>query len=196
MRLMWNYRLNWFALVLLGLSGTRFVYSLFYAERPGIFLPFCLVGLCLFVLTWNRPFIVTYMALFILIVLAEGRRTIAASFLKRGRKHPEGSWIIGLGLVPTILAASYENLAALNLIPLLYNPLDLPVALFSLLSLAMSVSIYLARDFAQTNKDLEKQSTELQQLNVELEDRVKQRTEALQQRNEFIRDVFGRYLNR
>ncbi|MCZ6676086.1 MAG: adenylate/guanylate cyclase domain-containing protein [Candidatus Poribacteria bacterium] len=90
----------------------------------------------------------------------------------------DGAWIIGIGMAASILTAAYQMIGGIyeEAVPLIFDY----VYLYGLLALLISMSVYLARRFAQTNKNLEK-------LNEELEDRVEQRTE-------FIRRTFGRYL--
>lgn len=194
------------SLIFVGISGCRFLYSLFYAKLPKSFWLLTLVGLVLAGLSWRIP--QKYLLLFMLIAVTEMLRVIVVAIYKK----KESAWIIGIGGLIFIFAGGYKLIAAL------YFPNQVPeyVELYGVLGFLISMSVYLARSFAQANKSLEKQlaqvsalSEELRQLNEELEDRVKQRTrelenanaqlqqrtEELEIRNRFIRRTFGRYLS-
>ena len=173
--LLYNYRLLWFAVVPMALAWLRFTYSLFYRQRPKIFLVFCLAGMCLFVWAWNRPLSRTYPPLFILTVVLEVGRTIFASFIIKHNKQPQGSWIIGIGTMPLVFAGIYEALEGLRVVPELWDLIEFPLIFYTILVMAISVSVYLARDFAKTNRRLEEYSQTLEQ-------RVEERTRELQKK--------------
>ena len=187
------------SVILVALSGCRFVYALFYPKVPKHFWLLIAAGTILAVLSWyiSRD----YIYIFALVVQAETLRVIVvAVFQKR-----DGAWIIGIGFVASGLAAGYQMIAGIyGVVPRFFEF----IYLYGILTLLISMSVYLARSFAKTNKDLEKRSNELHQLNVELEERVEERTselatantqlqqsnEDLEIRNRFIRSTFGRYL--
>ena len=171
----------WFfkiSVLLVSVSGCRFLYALCYPKLPKPFWFLITGGAVLGVLSWFIP--ENYIYLFSLIALAEMLRVILVAILQK----KDGAWIIGIGGVVLALTAAYQMLQSifpdfLLQIELIYS--------YGVLGSLISMSVYLARSFAKTNTDLEKQSNELAQLNEELEDRVEQRTE-------FIRRTFGRYL--
>jgi adenylate cyclase len=105
---------------------------------------------------------------------------VVALAVKRGRPC---AWVIAVGFLATGVSAAYS--LTQFVLPGLFVPI--PGQMLGILCLLISMSIYLARDVGQTNRDLETRSDELRTLNSELEARVEQRTE-------FIRSIFGRYL--
>ncbi len=138
-------------------------------------------------------------------VLVEGLRVIVIS-LVRGEK---GSWILGLGAgffilfligAVTLLAVTKGNLH-------LEGPIAPVILLGALFSIPLSMSLYLARDFATTSKGLERKLEEVEELNQknleqerekqrileekkeELEEKVQERTQELRQEKERVEEA-------
>ena len=87
-----------------------------------------------------------YVQLFQITVLAESVRVI----LRGMRSQIEGAWIIGFGFFMLLLFSSYDSLLDLNLMHPIYEVTNgYP---FGFLFLIISMSIYLARDFAKANE--------------------------------------------
>jgi len=165
------------AVILVTGSGLRFSYALFRSQLPKPVRILRAAGIVLALLSWYIP--QNYVYLFSLIAFAEMLRVIFVAILKK----KNGAWIIGIGSLAMVLTASYQMISSI----LDQSPDDIgyPYA-YGVLASLISMSVYLARRFAQTNKDLEKQSSALRQLNVELEDRVEKRTAELAKSNQSL----------
>jgi serine phosphatase RsbU (regulator of sigma subunit) len=98
-----------------------------------------------------------YVQIFQITVAVESVRVI----VKGIRSRKEGAWIIGLGFLLLLLFSSYDFLLDVNLMHPIYEVTNgYP---FGFLFLIISMSIYLARDFAKANKRIleqERQATE------------------------------------
>lgn len=174
--LIWLFKI---AVILASVSGMRVLYALFYPTLPKPFWIVITVGAIVAALAWRLP--LPYIFLFPVVVFGESVRVIRVAI---GHKK-DGAWIIGAGGMVFMLATAYQMLGAIAY--RLPRVVDYPFLYGALVAL-IAISVYLARHFAQINRNLEERSNELFQLNVELEDRVKQRTE-------FIRNIFGRYVS-
>ncbi|MFQ5638831.1 MAG: sigma-54 interaction domain-containing protein [bacterium] len=150
------------AAILVTLSGLRFIYALSYPKRPRSFLLFSLVGIGLTLWFWFRPLVAqTYLIIFYIIGFAEIIRVIAATRITKRSLQLEGGWILLLGSIPFVLVGIYYFLAALEVVQLPWDYEDFPTPYYAVLCLIISMSVFLACNFAQTHKDLEAQSTEL-----------------------------------
>ncbi|MFQ5606213.1 MAG: sigma 54-interacting transcriptional regulator, partial [bacterium] len=149
-------------LTLAMLSAIRLTYLLIYPEQPRIFLYFVFVGLILTLWSWFRPFVAgTYLIVFYIAVFMEIIRSLISAWIKKRGVQLEGSWIILLGLIPLSLTAVYWFLVALKVVPEPWTFEYFPTPFYAMLILMLSMSVFLARNFSQTHKDLEAQSTEL-----------------------------------
>jgi len=157
--------------IFVGVFGLRFTYSIYYTKLPKQFYFFVIIGIGLGVLTWYSGSAFPYIYLYGLVFITEILRVILIAIFRK----KDGAWILGIGTLIVGVAVIYEQLMDLNILPIIKrinNP-----GYYSFLALLISMSVYLARNFAQTKKTLEK-------LNVELEDRVKHRTEELAEANQ------------
>ena len=144
-------------IILIGVSGCRFLYALFYPKLPKPFWVIFTVGFAMGLLSlyisWD------YIFLFVLISLAEMLRVIVLSIARK--KH--GAWIIGIGglifIVGSVCSIFIESVPAYKY-----------AYLSGVLGLVISMSVYLARRFAQTNKSLENQLTQVKALSSDLSD--------------------------
>ncbi|MFQ5631098.1 MAG: hypothetical protein ACE5I1_20180, partial [bacterium] len=150
------------AATLVTLSGLRFIYALSYPERPGLFLLFSLIGIGLTLWFWLRPLVTqAYLYIFCIIGFAEIIRAIVATHIKKRRLELEGGWVLLLGSIPFVLVGIYYFLALLEVVQLPWDYEDFPTPYYAVLCLIISMSVFLARNFARTNKNLEAQTKEL-----------------------------------
>ena len=160
-------------MILMILAGMGFIYSIVETRLPKQFWVFVTVGIILGVLGWHNPIDwLTYTYLFSLAGDAKMSRVVvmAIFFKKRGELY-----IIGLAGPVFIVSTAYVVLMDLDI--LAYEDKFDYVFFYGILIVLMSMSAYLARNSARTNKNL-------RQLTVELEDRVKQRTAELEAANQ------------
>jgi len=92
-----------------------------------------------------------------MIIIFEMIRVIITSRIKKRELIYEHSWIILFGLLPFALSSIYKALILLVDFPELWNFVSFPFTYYSLLVVLVSMSVFLARNFAKTNKDLEYQ---------------------------------------
>ncbi|MDZ7680265.1 MAG: SpoIIE family protein phosphatase [Fodinibius sp.] len=151
------YRLSLIAWLLTVIYALRFTYSLFYDSKPVQFWGFLAVGLALAGTTWfNASGLDIYRELFVLITLLEISRVLLLAFLR----NKEGVLIIGTGLAGFAGGIFYTVLANLEFTngdPVLGNIIGSSLLIFSM-------SIYLSRDFAKTQKRLEHKLVEVKHL--------------------------------
>ncbi|MCH6575113.1 MAG: hypothetical protein IH795_07905 [Bacteroidetes bacterium] len=137
-------------------SGIKFVYTLFNKLAP----------------KWNRPIVygsavlipfgyflpLNYKFVFALVFLAEQLRMIIYAIIKK----ISGSWILAVGVILFVVITSYQILEAMGAVPIIISTdRGYPYGFFCLI---VSMSFYLARQIAQTNKDLERQVIQVQEL--------------------------------
>lgn len=163
----------------LSLSCLLFLYALFYSKLPKLFWFFLFSWVGTFILGWfsfdystlgltinNIPVLISHRIILPIIFIIYGltilelvRIMIVAVF-----KRKDGAWIFGLGsLSPFILPILYGIIIArtgweLNLTL---------VSIVILLAPIFSMSVYLARNFARTSRNLEIETVERQHLEVE-----------------------------
>ncbi|MFQ5865284.1 MAG: ATP-binding protein [bacterium] len=162
-----NTRVYVIVFTLLMLSGLRFTYSVVYPRLPRVFLLFCLVGAGLTVFYWFRPFAPPYRFIFYVAAFVEMLRVFAVAHVKKQKLVYEGSWIILLGLVPLAVIIIYYMLALdpVAIVPLVWwDMYEFPTPLYAMLILMISMSIFLARNFAWTSKNLEAKLVEVKDL--------------------------------
>jgi len=136
------------------LAGIRFLYSLFYPRLPRPFWFFLVLGLVTAVWAWNSNTFGSFV--FVLIAIPEMLRvTIAAIRSGKGR-----AWIIFIGFVIFTFFWLHQLLMFLNVL----EPGFEYSYIYGFVGLLVPMSIYLARDIALTNNDLEVQLLEVQRL--------------------------------
>ncbi|MFA9453217.1 MAG: hypothetical protein ACERK6_04810, partial [Candidatus Aminicenantaceae bacterium] len=181
------HRLNLLGIVLASLASIRFVYSLLPSERKMMSRGFLIAAVILGALILFRPNVFEgFVRFFMLIVGLEITRVSVASRFKKEKVILDGSWIIGLGAIPLVLFTGYESLTHLAGLPRLFPHHVFPIDQYAFLILLLSMSVFLARSFAGSKKDLKQRSEELERLNIELEDRVEQRTNELAEANKSL----------
>ncbi len=151
------YRLSLIAWLFTVIYALRFTYSLFYDDRPIQFWGFLGLGLSLAIATWfDAQGLDIYRELFVLVTLFEISRVLMLSFFKK----EEGVLIIGTGLAGFAGGIFYTVLVNLEFTsgdPVLGNIVGSSLLIFSM-------SIYLSRDFAKTQKRLEHKLVEVKHL--------------------------------
>jgi signal transduction histidine kinase len=164
----------------------RFIYSLFYEKLPRQFWVFFGALIVTGVLAVYSPVRhYDYLNIVSIIVLIEMFRVnIVAIYNKR-----DGAWIIFLGFVIQFVFAFYDILLDLNVLAPVYGIKN--AYFIGTFGVIVCMSVYLARNFARTRKNLEIYSEELAESNVKLEEyshtleeRVAERTRSLEERNE------------
>ena len=132
-----------------------------------------------------RPFVFDGLVrIFLILSMAEIFWTIIGARLKKTKPLFEDTWIIALGLMPLMVVVTIEMMCKLAELPFPWGENYVyAIPHYGIIGLLFSMSVFLARNFSQTKKDLEKRTQELQRLNVELEERVAKRTKELADAN-------------
>ncbi len=142
-----------------------FVYSIFYEKIPKLIWLFVLGTLILAFLIIYLPlreWAGYFLPIYIFLAAMEGLRVIIVA-IKKDKDH---SWVIGSGVlvfVSLIILIFIINLFQLNPPELLI----LALFLIGLFGLPSSMSVYLARSIASTNKKLEEQVEEIKHLSTQ-----------------------------
>ena len=160
----------------LGLYGLlAFLYSVFYDRRPRMY--WAAVGVAvlwavLYLLPPSQLYARLALVLFVLVAL-EGIRIVLLALHRRR----DGARIIGAGFLITFVTwvlATLGNFGVLNVSPTIFW--------YGLYGTLLSSSFYLARNYARTTRGFERLSLELADANRSLEQKVAERTAALEQR--------------
>ncbi len=160
-----------------------FLYSIFYSKIPKQFYAiwiFATALLIIIALSLGEESIFDYLLLgFIFILTLEGLRVIIIAI----KNDKPNSNIIGVGVILFVLLIIMLFIAGIFGISL-NGYVGLIIFFMGLLSLPISMSIYLARDIALTNKDLARQLQNVKELSEkELEQKLRaQRAEAENER--------------
>ncbi len=164
----------------------RFMYSLFHKKLPRQFWVFFGAIIVTGLLTVYGPVRYHgYLNIVAVIVLIEMFRVnIAAIYNKK-----DGAWIIFLGFVIQFVFAFYDILLDLKILAPVHGIQN--AYFIGTFGVIVCMSVYLARDFARTRKNLEIHSVELAESNVKLEEyshtleeRVAERTHSLAKKND------------
>ncbi|MFQ5640466.1 MAG: hypothetical protein ACE5IR_20995 [bacterium] len=115
----------------------------------------------------------TYLDIFYSVGFIEILRALVVSRIKKRKAQLEGSWIIGIGLAPSILTSLYGRLIDLGYMPRLWNFIVFPIEYYGILSLLVSMSVFLSRNFAHTSKNLEAKLVLVTELSEKLQHPVK-----------------------
>ena len=169
---LWVFKLS---LILTAVSGVYFLYQVFFGSSPRFFKVLLTIGIILLLLAWFIP--VEYVYVFVITALAEMLRIIFIAACKR----KEGSRIIGAGCLVFVAACTYQVLMEVQMVEQNYA---FPY-IYGILCFVVSMSIHLARRFAQTSKDLKSQLIQVQELSGNLEEanaRLEGYSQTLEQR--------------
>ena len=159
---------------------TGFLYSLFMDKIPRIF--WVTIGLAIVMSIFylvNVSFISGLYIGFVFLLWIEVTRIVVRAMIK---KH-DGAWIIGIGVLFFIIFFAVTIIYIIQYGDLTLGNQSSSAIFFGLtvvaaiLSIPLSMSIYLARDFARTNKNLEKQLENVKVLSAKTieQEREKQR---------------------
>jgi signal transduction histidine kinase len=173
--------------VVCSLASLRFVYSIFYEKIPRQFWIFVGVGVVLMVTSTVTHII--WVNVFTLVALAELLRAVVAAIV---RKKP-GAWIVGVGTGVFIVCIAIQMLQGIGVLEYFAEA----VYAYGIVALVVSMSIYLAREFARTSIRLEKRLTQVRELSDDLkaanlkltdysrtlEEKVEQRTREVSRKN-------------
>lgn len=166
---------------------TVFLYTLFLKKIPKIFWVIIGIGVIISVLYYlnvgNIP--VLYMG-YILLLWIETTRVIIRAMLKKF----DGAWIIGIGVLFFILfftliiiiAATFGNINVDGSSP--YALLFMISLLLAIVSIPLSMSVYLARDFSRTNMNLEKQLEQVKILSAKSLEQEREKKKILEGQKE------------
>ena len=150
------------------LLSLRLVYFLVFESLPRRFYVAAGLAGILTVTIWFIPMALSsYLILFVGLMFLEIMRTIVTVRIRRHRELFEGSWIILLGFIPLSLAAVYKTLVTLEIMDEQITVMDFPLAMYAMLLLLLSVSVFLSRTYARTNRDLLRQLQEVRRLSEE-----------------------------
>ena len=158
------------ALIVTAVSGVRFLYGIFSEAVPWFHKYVVAVGILLIVACHYFP--VDYVYVFVMLAFPEMVRVVFGAI----RRNLQGSRIIGVGFATFILGCTWQIMMELHL---LEQQLIFPYIL-GILVLVLSMSVYLARVFAQTNQDLQFQLAQVRTLSDQaVEHERRSREEAL-----------------
>ncbi len=170
------------AIVAIFPSYLGFLYSIFYKKMPKQFWGFIAIGIFIIASTFTQAVetVTDYAILgFIFLSTVEGLRVILLA-IKRKKDH---AWVIGLGVIVFVifvLTLFVAGIFGININSLI----GIILFFIGLLSLPSSMSVYLARDIATTNKNLTLQLKNVKELSKkELEQQLRaQKAEAENER--------------
>lgn len=182
-------RMNEFLSCIYAPALIAMMYTIFYGRLIKIFwlwLAIYAVELILFIFHWETQWL--SLGTFLLFSVESLRVIIASIYKKR-----EGAWIIGSGVLVTIVfLMAFVVLALLGKSQVLYGQGGWGVAVVGLLfvymtlSIPIHMSVYLARDFARTSKNLEAKLVEVKQLSEQTVQQEKERQRILEQQKEML----------
>lgn len=123
--------------------------------------------------------------------------TICASFsivIKAIIRKVDGAWIIGTGSLLFLIFLSINVIAIIILNGVTYQLtvnnawgyLILASVFLAIMSIPLSMSIYLAREFSQTNKNLEKELLHVEELSAKSIDQEKEKQKILETQKEML----------
>jgi len=174
--------------VVCSLASLRFIYSIFYEKVPRQFWVFVGVGVVL--MATSTVTHILWVNVFTLVALAELLRVVVKAII---RKRP-GAWIVGVGTGVFIVCIAIQMLQGIGVLEYFVEA----IYAYGIVGLLVSMSIYLAREFAVTSIRLERRlrqvralSDDLKAANLKLtdysrtlEDKVEQRTREVSHKND------------
>ncbi|MBF0431167.1 MAG: hypothetical protein HQK83_07820 [Fibrobacteria bacterium] len=168
---MWHIFFFKVSLLVIYISGLLFLYSIFYSRLPLWFWPFMVTALILLASSWWLGFGWMY-GFGIVVMIAQIYIVIFAIKNKK-----PGAWLIFSGFLIFAIACTYQMLSAFGMVPMLSGFFQFPY-LYGFTGMMLCMSIYLARNFAQTQLTLEKVNVNQIHTIQKLEDEVKERKKA------------------
>ncbi len=151
-----------FSLLWISVTGLWFLYQVFFGKAPGYFKYIC--GLAALMLLTTTFIPLSYYYVFVIAVFPEMLRVVFLAL----RRKVDGARIIGAGIAAFILTCFIQVLLEVDI---LEADMAFPY-IYGILALMVSMSVQLARGYAQTHRDLDMQliqTKELSRLNLERE---------------------------
>lgn len=201
-----------FVHVLYVVALAALIYSLYYKKFPAIFWIISGLGALLVVMHFVNVVDGTYIGIGWMVLLAVVAVEIVRVVILSIMHKRDGAWILGTGLIAFVAFFVIITVVGLTGGSMNFNDGSASDAILGLLtiygslSIPISMSIYLARNFAQTNRNLEIQLKQVEDLSAktlqqeqekqqilssqkeQLEVQVKERTAELAQKNKDITD--------
>jgi hypothetical protein len=161
----WNFKIFNLIGILTLLAYLRFTYYLVYKKLPKSFLIISAGGVIIFIWFLVSPIAAfDILTILFLIIIVEMLRVIITSLIKKRILLYDNSWIILIGILPFTVTSIYKALSRLGVVIELWDFISFPYTYYSLLFLLLSMSVFLARNFAKINKDLEIQLARVKSL--------------------------------
>jgi len=164
-----------------------FLYSLFYKHIPKVFWVFTTIAILLSILYYfDFEYIRQLLMGFTFLVFVEVVRIVIMSLIKK----KEGAWIIGTGVMAFIFFLFFIFILILiqNQVEISsdspYGVLLIILLVLAILSMPISMSIFLARDFAMTNKNLKIQLEQVKILSAKTIQQEKEKQKILENQKE------------
>ncbi len=164
------------------------LYSIFYKKLPKIFWIWVVLFAIDFIMNILYKESKIFGILLYSIFIIESLRIIIAAIYKK----LEGAWILGSGIITTIgFFAVFFVLATLG-IKSHFNTAGWGgfflgiLVIYVTLSIPLSMTIYLARDFAKTSKNLSKKLIEVEELSAKSLEQEKEKQKILETQNEVL----------
>ena len=170
-----KFRLLYISVLFYAVFLLRFAYAVLQKRAPRYFYVLAAVGAALSLGIWFFGSFRMYLLALGAIASLDAVRVLVIGMLRKSK----GAWIIGVGLIPMVLEAVHISLVDLRVILPLWDWYAVPVYGYVGLCLVLSMSVYLARDFAQTKRGLERAHRELEGYGRTLEHKVEARTHEL-----------------
>jgi len=166
------------------------LYSIFLKKIPKLFWIWLVAFFIEFLSNISGIFEIPYYGILLtLAFVIESFRMIIVSIVKKR----EGAWIIGSGIIFTVAFFALYVILALMGHAEFFNTQEGIVGIFVLifvvyatLSIPCSMTIYLARDFARTSKNLEKKLVEVEDLSAKNLEQQKEKQQILANQNEML----------
>ena len=173
---LWLFKIG---LLIVCVSGIRLVYDFLYPKAPRVFWLLLVSAVIMGLFSWYIP--TTYFHILALLTMLEMWRIFYVAFgKKKMRKEKmermEGMPPFWIGFLPLCFLAVYSALAGLDVIEWWAVISNYGFG-FAILSMLLSMSLYLARGFAKTNTDLEAQLVQVKELSakaLEQEHRIRE----------------------
>ncbi len=143
------------------LATLRFLYAIFYPRLPKQFWLFLFTYIAVLIWIWDNPFHTEdYANWFATTTLLEMLRIVVVAILKK----KDGAWIIGTGIsFMTVLFGASIILTGMGILPQT-SLFEVTLPGIGIAGLLLSMSVYLAWDFARTSKNLEAQLVQVKAL--------------------------------
>lgn len=166
---------------------TGFIYSLFLKKLPLIFwITLVLATVVSLLYLFGASFTSALYIVFVFFMWVEVTRVVIQAMIKKY----DGAWIIGIGVLFFILFFTVLIIYIIRYGNIEANDQSLTTLLFflaliaAILSIPISMSIYLARDFARTNVNLEKQLEQVKILSAKTLEQEREKKRILEGQKE------------